>query len=134
MKKTNILQKIHGPADVKGCSMDELKILSEEIRTGSYPACNGDRRPHGSNLGFVEATVALHYVFDSPRDKFVFDVSHQSYTHKILTGERKALQSRKSIMPSAATQRRLKASMISLKSVIHQHLFPWQQVLPRAEI
>ena len=88
MKKTNILQKIHGPADVKGCSMDELKILSEEIRQALIRRVTVTGGHMGSNLGFVEATVALHYVFDSPRDKFVFDVSHQSYTHKILTGRK----------------------------------------------
>lgn len=88
MKKTNILQKIHGPADVKGCSMDELKTLSEEIRQALIRRVTVTGGHMGSNLGFVEATVALHYVFDSPRDKFVFDVSHQSYTHKILTGRK----------------------------------------------
>ncbi|MGN1328508.1 MAG: 1-deoxy-D-xylulose-5-phosphate synthase [Eubacterium sp.] len=88
MNETNILQKINSPADVKNCSIGELKNLSEEIRQVLINRITVTGGHMGSNLGFIEATVALHYVFESPRDKFVFDVSHQSYTHKILTGRK----------------------------------------------
>ena len=85
-----LMEKIASPADVKKMDMDSLKELAEEIRTAllnKISQCGGHLAP---NLGFVEATIALHYVFDSPTDKIVYDVSHQSYTHKILTGRAKA--------------------------------------------
>ncbi|MGN1406378.1 MAG: 1-deoxy-D-xylulose-5-phosphate synthase, partial [Erysipelotrichaceae bacterium] len=88
MNENSILERIGSPADVKKLNMDELKELSNEIRETLIRRIGVTGGHMGSNLGFVEATVALHYVFDSPRDKFVFDVSHQSYTHKILTGRK----------------------------------------------
>lgn len=88
MNDTSILQKIHSVSDVKKCNYRELKKLSEEIRQILIKRVTVTGGHMGSNLGFVEATVALHYVFESPKDKFVFDVSHQSYTHKILTGRK----------------------------------------------
>lgn len=81
-----LLHRITGPADVKALSGDELNELCHEIRTVllHYGHIHGGHI--GSNLGMVEATVALHRVFDSPHDRIVFDVSHQSYVHKMLTG------------------------------------------------
>ena len=81
-----ILSAIHGPADVHALDAAELPALCGEIRTTlvRYGHVHGGHI--GSNLGMVEATVALHRVFDSPRDRIVFDVSHQSYVHKMLTG------------------------------------------------
>ena len=80
------LNSIRYPDDIKGMSIDELTVLSEELRAvllKKLSVCGGHAGP---NLGVVEATVALHYVFDAPTDKIVFDVSHQSYIHKMLTG------------------------------------------------
>lgn len=88
MNEINLLQKINSPADVKKLNMNELNILSDEIRDTLIKRVEVTGGHMGSNLGFVEATIAMHYVFDSPKDKFVFDVSHQSYTHKILTGRK----------------------------------------------
>ena len=81
-----ILSAIHGPADVHALDAAELPALCGEIRTTlvRYGHIHGGHI--GSNLGMVETTVALHRVFDSPRDRIVFDVSHQSYVHKMLTG------------------------------------------------
>ncbi|OZG62219.1 1-deoxy-D-xylulose-5-phosphate synthase [Bifidobacterium lemurum] len=81
-----LLGNITGPADVKALSADQLPQLCAEIRRTllDYGKAHGGHI--GSNLGMVEATVALHRVFDSPRDRIVFDVSHQSYVHKMLTG------------------------------------------------
>lgn len=84
----NILDTINSPADVKALGKDELNTLADEIRETLIKRVTVTGGHMGSNLGFVEATIALHYVFDSPKDKFVFDVSHQSYTHKILTGRK----------------------------------------------
>ncbi|NFG26958.1 1-deoxy-D-xylulose-5-phosphate synthase [Clostridium botulinum] len=86
----NILNKINEPKDLKGLNNEELKLLSNEIREiliTRVSKTGGHFRP---NLGMVEATIALHCVFNSPIDKIVYDVSHQSYTHKILTGRKNA--------------------------------------------
>ncbi len=80
------IEKIKSPADIKVLDTDQLNELASEIRTGLINRLSKRGGHVGPNLGFVEATIALHYVFDSPKDKFVFDVSHQSYTHKMLTG------------------------------------------------
>ncbi len=80
------LSKIQSPADIKGMSMEELELLSEELRAALVKKLAAHGGHVGPNLGVVEATVALHYVFDAPADEIVFDVSHQSYVHKMLTG------------------------------------------------
>lgn len=82
------IEKINSPKDIKGISINELIILSSEIRDimiNRISKCGGHLGP---NFGIVEMTIALHYVFDSPIDKIIFDVSHQSYVHKILTGRK----------------------------------------------
>lgn len=80
------LEKIKSPEDVKQLSVEELNTLSNELRTALIKKLSDHGGHIGPNLGMVEATVAMHYVFESPIDKFVFDVSHQSYPHKMLTG------------------------------------------------
>jgi 1-deoxy-D-xylulose-5-phosphate synthase len=81
-----ILKKIKSPADVKGLSMIQLERLAEEIRERLITSVAKTGGHIGPNLGVVELTIALHYVFDTPSDSFVFDVSHQAYVHKLLTG------------------------------------------------
>jgi 1-deoxy-D-xylulose-5-phosphate synthase len=81
-----ILKKIKSPADVKKLSITELESLAQEIRDRLITGVAKTGGHIGPNLGVVELTVALHYVFDTPRDSFVFDVSHQAYVHKLLTG------------------------------------------------
>lgn len=83
-----ILSKINGPEDVKKLSIDELKLLSNDIREALFNRLTKIGGHCGPNFGIVEAEIAMHYVFSSPVDKFVFDVSHQSYPHKMLTGRR----------------------------------------------
>jgi 1-deoxy-D-xylulose-5-phosphate synthase len=83
-----VLEKINTPEELKKCSITELNVLSSEIRELIIKKVNTVGGHFGPNLGIVEATIALHYVFDSPRDKIVFDVSHQCYPHKILTGRK----------------------------------------------
>lgn len=84
------LEHISGPADVKKLSLTEMTTLCGEIRTALIEKLSRHGGHCGPNFGFVEATVALHYVFDSPKDKMVFDVSHQTYPHKMLTGRAEA--------------------------------------------
>ncbi|NYF81204.1 1-deoxy-D-xylulose-5-phosphate synthase [Granulicella arctica] len=83
---SNILETIHSPADLKKLSMDELTVLAEEIRQRLIVGVAKTGGHIGPNLGVVELTIAMHYVFDTPTDSFVFDVSHQAYVHKLLTG------------------------------------------------
>lgn len=88
MKK--ILDKIESPKDLKSLSISELKELAEEIRSALLKKLSIHGGHFGPNFGMVEAIIAMHYVFESPKDKLVFDVSHQSYPHKILTGRKDA--------------------------------------------
>ena len=81
-----LLEKIQSPKDVKVLSMPQLHKLAQEIRDGILNRDSNIGGHVGPNLGIVETTIAMHYVFNCPEDKFVFDVSHQSYPHKMLTG------------------------------------------------
>ena len=85
---TKILDKVNSPKDLKQLSFDEMTELSDEMRKLIIKKVNTTGGHLGPNLGIIEVTVALHYVFNSPVDKFVFDVSHQCYSHKILTGRK----------------------------------------------
>ncbi len=80
------IEKIKSPADLKSLDLEALNIVANETRQAVLNRVSKHGGHIGPNLGFVEATVALHYVFDAPKDKFVFDVSHQCYPHKVLTG------------------------------------------------
>lgn len=87
---TMLLDHIDSPADLKKLPISRLPELAAEIRAVMLTKLGAHGGHVGPNLGTVELEIAMHYVFDSPRDRFVFDVSHQSYTHKILTGRREA--------------------------------------------
>lgn len=80
------LESITTPADLRRLSMDQLRELAEELRTRIIEQVSRGGGHLASNLGVIELTIAFHYVFDSPRDKIIWDVGHQSYAHKILTG------------------------------------------------
>lgn len=84
------LERVNSPEDVKKLSIEELSVLSDEARKALLTKLSEHGGHIGPNLGLVEVTVALHYVFNSPVDKIVYDVSHQSYIHKMLTGRKEA--------------------------------------------
>lgn len=84
------LEKINNPTDIKKLSIKELELLGAEMRKALMNRLSKHGGHFGPNFGMVEATIAMHYVFNSPIDKFVFDVSHQSYSHKMLTGRKDA--------------------------------------------
>ena len=88
MSKTKFLNKINFPTDLKQLNHSELKILKDELREEMINAVSETGGHLGAGLGVVELTVALHYVFDTPKDKIIWDVGHQSYPHKILTGRK----------------------------------------------
>ncbi len=86
--ETKLLDAIHDPADLRRLKENELRELADELRAETISAVSVTGGHLGAGLGVVELTVALHYVFDTPRDKLIWDVGHQAYPHKILTGRR----------------------------------------------
>lgn len=84
------IEKINGPEDVKKLNIEEMAALAEEMRHALLKRASIHGGHFGPNFGMVEAIIALHYVFESPKDKMVFDVSHQTYPHKMLTGRKDA--------------------------------------------
>ncbi len=88
-KKKLFLEKINSPEDLKSLNIEDLKILSTELREELIEIVSKTGGHLGAGLGVVELTVALHFVFNSPKDKLIWDVGHQAYPHKILTGRRK---------------------------------------------
>src|ERR1700761_3143193 len=86
--KTSLLDQIAGPADLRGFDDDALKAVADAVRVEMIDAVSITGGHLGAGLGVVELTVALHAVFDTPRDRLIWDVGHQAYPHKILTGRR----------------------------------------------
>ncbi len=92
MSKTPLLDRVHVPADTRDLDLSQLKQLADELRQETISAVSVTGGHLGAGLGVVELTVALHHVFDTPDDKLVWDVGHQCYPHKILTGRRKHIR------------------------------------------
>ena len=90
--KYRLLDKVNSPKDIKGFSIEDLRELCAEIRRYMIECCSVNPGHLGSSLGAVELMVGLHYVYDAPEDKLVFDVGHQAYAHKIITGRREAFR------------------------------------------
>ena len=88
MSEYKILNNVNFPADIKNLSNRELKTLSKELRQEMIEAVSQTGGHLGAGLGVVELTVALHHIFNTPNDKIIWDVGHQSYPHKILTGRK----------------------------------------------
>src|SRR3974390_2262406 len=86
--KTPLLDQIHTPEDLRRFEPDRLRQIADELRQDLIDAVSITGGHFGAGLGVVELTVALHYVFDTPRDRLIWDVGHQAYPHKILTGRR----------------------------------------------
>ena len=87
-KKYKYLEDINFPSDLKNLSSSQLKILAEEVRSEMIDAVSETGGHLGAGLGVVELTVALHHIFNTPNDKLIWDVGHQTYPHKILTGRK----------------------------------------------
>lgn len=92
MMAYRLLDKVDSPADIKGFTIEELRELCAEIRQYMIECCAVNPGHLGSSLGAVELMVGLHYVYDAPKDKLIFDVGHQAYAHKIITGRREAFR------------------------------------------
>jgi 1-deoxy-D-xylulose-5-phosphate synthase len=89
-KAYKYLSRVDSPDDLKRLSLDELRCYCEELRHYILECCSVNPGHLGSSLGAIELTVALHYVYDTPNDRIVWDVGHQAYAHKIITGRREA--------------------------------------------
>src|SRR3954468_23393541 len=89
----SILDRISGPADIRAFSNEELETLAADIRERLIDVCSRTGGHIGAGLGVVELSVALHFVFETPRDQLVWDVGHQGYPHKVLTGRNAGLES-----------------------------------------
>lgn len=103
------IKDIQSPSDIKSCSIDELKELATEIRTFLVENIANTGGHLSSNLGIVELCIALHYVFDSPSDKIFFDVGHQSYVHKILTGRANQFSTLRQLNGLSGFQKRIES-------------------------
>ncbi|HET8705173.1 MAG TPA: 1-deoxy-D-xylulose-5-phosphate synthase N-terminal domain-containing protein, partial [Pseudomonadales bacterium] len=91
--QTPLLDRIHIPADLRQLSQEDLPVLANELREFLLYTVGKTGGHFGAGLGVIELTIALHYVFNTPEDRLVWDVGHQAYPHKILTGRRNAMQS-----------------------------------------
>ena len=90
---TSLLEKINSPAELRRLSRPELRVLARELREFVLQSVGRTGGHLSSNLGTVELTIALHYVFNTPHDRIVWDVGHQTYPHKTLTGRRERMDS-----------------------------------------
>jgi len=88
MLKTPLLDQVHYPSDLKKLNTDQLPQLAKELREELIDAVSITGGHLGAGLGVVELTIAIHYLFDTPNDRLIWDVGHQAYPHKILTGRR----------------------------------------------
>src|SRR3982751_3919806 len=90
--ETPLLDTVHYPVDLRALSKEQLPQLADELRQETISAVSVTGGHLGAGLGVVELTVALHYVFDTPRDRLLWDVGHQAYPHKIVTGRRSRIR------------------------------------------
>src|ERR1039457_7439301 len=88
----SILNRIQSPADIRALSNDEMRTLAADVRAFLIQSCSVTGGHIGAGLGVVELTIALHNSFDTPRDQLVWDVGHQGYPHKVLTGRRERMR------------------------------------------
>ena len=123
MSKFKFLNTINFPSDIKKLTNSDLKILSKEIREKMVEAVSKTGGHLGAGLGVVELTVALHYIFDTPKDKIIWDVGHQSYPHKILTGRKEKIETLRTGGGLSGFTKRDESEYDHLGPLIAQHLF-----------
>ena len=119
----SILSKINLPKDLKKLSFNQLRKLNDELRDYTIQVVSKTGGHLGASLGVIELTSALHYVFDTPRDKIIWDVGHQTYPHKILTGRKSKIHTLRKKMVYQVLLKDLRAFMILLEPHIAQLLF-----------
>ena len=123
MIKPTLLDKINYPADLRHLSDLELKKIAIELRNETIRTVSETGGHLGSSLGVVELTVAIHSVFNTPHDKLIWDVGHQCYPHKIITGRREKMNSLSKKVAFLALQKEVKVIMILLVQHILRRLY-----------
>lgn len=134
MSDYEVLNKINSPADVKKLNAAERKELAAEMRAAILNRVSKIGGHLGPNLGTVELAIALHTVFDSPKDKIILDVSHQSYPHKLLTGRRQGFQSDEHFRDISGYTNPQESEHDVLLSDIRQPRSVWLPVWPKPGI
>lgn len=129
---TPLLDSVKTPADLRKIDENRLPEFAEELRQSLIDSVSSAGGHFGAGLGCVELTVALHYLYDTPYDRIIWDVGHQAYPHKMLTGRREQITSIKKKAASRHFQSVLKANTTPLALVIHQPrsarvwVWPWR--------
>ena len=124
MAENKFLDKINSPADVKKLSVPQLEQLAKEIRQLLISVISYTGGHLAPNLGVVELTLALHKVFNTPEDKIIFDVGHQAYIHKIITGRREQFPTLRQYGGLSGFPKRSESEHDAFGTVIPVHLFP----------
>ena len=119
-----LIKQINFPADLRKFKKSDLKQISDELRDELIDVVSETGGHLGAGLGVVELTVALHYVFDTPKDKLVWDVSHQCYPHKIITGRREKIKLYVKVEVCQVSLNELRVNMTLLVQLTVQHLYP----------
>ena len=119
---TKLIRQINFPSDLRKFKKENLKQISEELRDELIDVVSETGGHLGAGLGVVELTIALHYVFDTPKDKLVWDVSHQCYPHKIITGRRDRIKTLRKGGGLSGFKKN-EVSMIHLEQLIAQLLY-----------
>lgn len=128
----DLLAKINDPSDLRKLKVEDLPRLCGEIRQFIIDVISTNPGHLGASLGTVELTVAIHYVFNTPFDKIIWDVGHQAYTHKIITGRKDVFDTIRTYKGISGFPGCLKVYMMHSAPVIHQHLSlrHWVWALP----
>ena len=121
--KTPLLDQVRVPSDLQNFSDYELKALADELRQETIKSVSLTGGHLGAGLGVVELTVALHAVFETPKDKIIWDVGHQSYPHKILTNRRAQMKTLRQKNGLSGLLREVKVHTILLEPLTVQHQF-----------
>lgn len=123
MQDYKFLKDINFPSDLRKLSESDLQEVSNEVRKEMIDAVSETGGHLGAGLGVVELTVALHYVFDTPNDRLIWDVGHQTYPHKILTGRKSKIKTLRQGNGLSGFTKDLRVSMIHLVQHIAQHQY-----------
>ena len=126
-----MLNQIKSPADLRKLSFEEINQLSSEIRSFLIEQVSKSGGHLGPNLGVVELTIAIHRIFDSPKDVVVFDTGHQSYVHKLLTGRMAGFEKLRNVVVWLDIQIEVRANMMLLKTHMHLPPFLGAMALPK---
>ena len=128
--KERLLDKVNSPADLKGLSLESLQQLAKELRQKIIETTSKTGGHLAPSLGTVELTIALHFVFDAPEDKIIWDVGHQAYSHKLITGRRDRFHTLRTYGGISGFPKRSESPYDSFRYRTQQHLyFRWPRYL-----